>query len=64
MDSGKEGMIDEVAISTSDTAFHPALVAPSMDDFFVNIRPRRDVTGSGWTRGAAISDSSKLAGTI
>ena len=44
MDSGKEGMIDEVAISTSDTAFHPALVAPSMDDFFVNIRPRRDVT--------------------
>jgi len=64
MDSGKEGMIDEVAISTSNTAFHPALVAPSMDDFFVNIRPRRDVTGTGWTRGAAISDSSKLAGTI
>ena len=55
MDSGKEGMINEIAISTSNTAFHPALVAPSMDNFFVNIRPRRDMSGTGWTIGAARS---------
>jgi len=45
MDSGKEDLINEVAIFTSDTAFRPALVAPSMDDFFVNIRPRREGGG-------------------
>ena len=57
-------MINEVAVSTSDTDFNPAIAAPSMDDFFVNIRPRKDVSGIEWTRSGAISDGSKLEGTI
>ena len=40
----KEGEIDEVAVSTNETSFQSITIATSMDDWFVNIRPQRDVS--------------------
>ena len=53
-----------VNISTNEAAFYPAIITPSMDDVSVHIKPPRDDYGADWIRSVAISNDTKLEGTI
>ena len=56
------GTINEIAVSISERAAIPAIVAPSADDFWVNIRPRRDIQNTSFLQGKPL-DKDKLVDT-
>ena len=56
------GKINEIAVSISERAAIPAIVAPSADDFWVNIRPRRDIQNTSFLQGKPL-DKDKLVDT-
>ena len=56
------GTINEIAVSISERVAIPAIVAPSADDFWVNIRPRHDIQNTSFLQSKPL-DKEKLVDT-